>query len=334
MTLALLALFVALALFWLSTRQWRTPARLAIWGAGVGLLGFAALFGADKDRVGLGSALAELLQSGPHWADSGLARALSLNLGMIAPFIRQLMDFFVLAGAVTALLSLLAFTKGERLERFLRPCIAGLIGFIIGSAATLGIVAVGFGGYVKPRAFSGIVSAESVQDGDSFRLGEYSLRLYGADAPEMGQTCLGPTDESLTAAPFDCGAVARDQLVALLSTNPILCTQMLSRSGRPRDSFGRALVRCTVQTQSGELADIAEMLIRGGYAVQYEGKDFGYRAAEVAAERDRAGLMASCALRPDVWRNDDGARILFYNRNFVLAGFPTMGDCTTARSPS
>lgn len=325
--LALAVLFGALALFWLSTRQFAVIARVGIWIAGAGLLAWAATSATTQNEFGLWSAFGDAWEGRDHFRDTAIYRAFSLNLETVIPFLKQLSDFFVVAAVVLAGLSLLAFTPGEAIERFLRPSIFILAGFISGSLATLAVVAIGFGGYSKPRVFTSDGEQVRVHDGDTFWIGEHSMRLFGADAPEGNQKCHRLPDEN-------CGTTARDYLAALIADRTLQCDQMLSReSKRPRDSFGRALVRCWL-TDGDARIDLAEQLIRTGYAVQYEGDDYGYGAAETAARASRSGLLSGCWLRPDIQRSrqraHQAAREAFARGEPLGSEIATVGECSVA----
>ena len=323
MNWAVLSLFAALILFWFSTRQFPILVRLAIWVAAAGLLGRAAWSTiVAPDQFGLVHALLTSSDEG----DSQVVRAIRLNAAGVAPFLQQLLDFFAVAGAVVGALSLLAFSKGERLERFLRPTLIGLGGFVGGRAATLAVVALGFGGYVRPRTFS--VNAQNaalvqVHDGDTFRIGDFSLRLYGIDAPEGDQLCGNVRTR--------CGDTAREWLKARLS-NGVQCDQTLSRTGRVRDALGRALVRCLIPAPNGSV-DLSEEMVRQGYAVQFRGEDYGYNEAERRAQSEHLALMNYCSLRPDVWRNNRPASVAFARDGSILAGAATMGNCAAGQQP-
>ncbi len=318
--MALAALFGALALFWISTRQFPLLARAAIWVAGAGLLAWTAFGRATGEELGLWLAFEDVWTHQANLEDAAIVRAFRLNSGSVAPFLVQLLDFFVVAGAVLGTLALLAFTKGERLEKALRPTLIGVVAFVAGSIATLTVVAIGFGGYARPRSFFTNGQVIEVHDGDTFKVGEFSLRLYGVDAPEGDQTCRGPLP--------NCGSIAREYLENSLAGGVVRCDQMLSRrSRRPRDTFGRALVRCWRSDESGSNVDVAEELFRRGYAVEYEGRNYGYGNEQAAAAEARAGLWAGCTLDPDEWRNNDDARAAFIEGRGLPEAVQTIGTC-------
>lgn len=223
------------------------------------------------------------------------------------------------------MLAILAFTPGDMLERFVRPSIFVIAGFVTGAVAALAVVAIGFGGYSRPRAFTSDGQQVRIHDGDTFWIGEHSLRLYGVDAPESDQQCRGLADER-------CGMTARVLLGNLIARGTLQCDQMLSReSRRPRDSFGRALVRCWLIERDGRV-DLADELVRTGYAVQYEGDDYGYESAEAVAREAQSGLLSGCWLRPDVQRSRRAehqlAREAFASGKRGSGDIPTAGDCS------
>lgn len=323
---AMTALFGALALFWLSTRQFALLSRALIWVAGAVMLAWAA-FGqaAPSNEFGLQSALEDLWRHREAPSEAAIVQAFKNNAVTVTRFVPQLLDFFVVAGAIMGALTLLAFTRGEALEKALRPTILALVGFIAGSTATLAVVAIGLGGQVKPRTFIGTVAETaasgepSVYDGDTFWLGEISLRLWGVDAPELGQECRGLAD---------CGAEARAQLASYLGGALVQCDQHQSlRSGRLTESFGRPLVRCWRLSQ-GRREDVGAWMIRNGFDMQYENNDrYGY--AEEARDGRGRGVMRACSLQPHIWRRDRAVRVAF-EAGATPAPEQAMGDCAAS----
>jgi endonuclease YncB( thermonuclease family) len=319
------ALFGALASFWLSTRQFALIWRAAIWIAGAALLAVSASSADGDQEFGLRQALQDAWAHRNSPGDAAIVHALTRNAGAVARFVPQLLDFFLIAGAALGLVSLAAFTRGERIERALRPTILAFFAFIAGCAATLVVVAVGLGGQVKPRTFLGYVQSEipngeaSVHDGDTFWLGEVSLRLWGVDAPELNQECRGVDN---------CGEAARRHLESLLIGALVQCDQKRSmNSARFSESFGRPLVTCWVRSGAYR-SDVGERMIADGYALPYRGDPvYGYSlAAEAGKNR---GVMNGCTILPHLWRRDPATR-----RGFESGAMPapeqTMGACPSA----
>lgn len=317
MNWALPAFVGSLALFWLSTRQFNFPVRFAVWASGIGLLAFAAFARfSTNDHFGVVEALADAWAYKADFDHAAIAQAFTSNADTVARFVTQLLDFFVVAGVVLAILTLLAFTRGERLEEALRPLILALIGFVAGGAAALALVAVGLGGQIRPQTFIGHVPQSvdgeaQVHDGDTFSLGEVSLRLWGIDAPELSQTCLGAEN---------CGEQSRQHLESLVVGETVLCQQRQSPTGRKIESFGRPLVECWT-LHGPQRVNLGERMISDGYAVRYRG-DPGYFSS---AGPDQFGL--GCTLRPDVWRTKREARIAFEAAHSIATNAATMGDC-------
>lgn len=311
--MALGALFVALALFWLSTRQWPTLVRLAVWLVGLALVVTASLW-STPDSFSVRQAIADAWVHRSDLRDAAVVQAFSGNTETVARFVPQLFDFFLIASLLMAALALLAFTRGERLERFLRPTILVLTGFLVGSVATLAVVAIGLGGHVKPRIYLGYIEAADVHDGDTFALGETSFRLFGVEAPELSQFCAGEQN---------CGGLARDHLASLLQGALVQCNQEVSiRSQRGTESFGRPLVTCLARRDE-QIVNVGEQMIEQGFAVRYESDPRYFPGIE---EHFRLG----CTLRPDIWRRDRTLRTNFENGTAVPRE-KLIGECATAQ---
>ena len=201
------------------------------------------------------------------------------------------------------MLAAVALTPGMVMERIVRPLAFTTIGVILGAGIALSIVAIGFGGPVKPRTFSGAVAADDIYDGDTFWLGDVSLRLVGVDAPERSQLCVGPHR--------DCGEDAKRHLAGLLNGALVQCRSTQNSRGAYVESFGRPLVQCEVRPSGGDAFDLGERMIQDGYAIFYRGRSRagsaapfqqGYADAENAAIESQAGLFSGCILDPKVWR--------------------------------
>jgi endonuclease YncB( thermonuclease family) len=186
-----------------------------------------------------------------------------------------------------------------------------------GAAVALAVVAIGFGGQVRPRGHFGPLTTADVHDGDTFWIGEMPLRLWGVDAPELTQTCLGEEN---------CGGRARSMLLEIVGNGLLHCEQKQRLSGTYVESFGRPLVQCSVRREGEPAFDLGRAMIERGFAVQYEDDpDFGYSDAEIIGRGH--GIMSACSLRPDVWRRNHEARRALEDHNDVLDGVELMGAC-------
>ncbi len=73
-----------------------------------------------------------------------------------------------------------------------------------------------------------------VTDGDSLRIDGERIRLWGMDAPELGQKCqkLGVS--------YDCGITAREALISLIGNSQVKCEKVNT------DRYRRTVARCSV----------------------------------------------------------------------------------------
>lgn len=118
------------------------------------------------------------------------------------------------------------------------------------------------------QTVSGTVT--QVMDGDTLRLGDQKIRLWGADALERTQTCV-----NRQARTWACGEAARAALADAVMSKTITCTVR----GR---SFDRLVARCESQG-----VDLSQMMVRAGWSfdcARYSRSEYAQhqRAAEAA----------------------------------------------------
>lgn len=293
----------AFAMLLFSTRQMHLLWRLAALTASAALIIFVAMWnGSSTESMGLISTVTR------H--PDLLAAAIHGNWPTIEQFAAPALDLLVIFAVLLLIGCALALLPGEAMERIIRPINIGLIGAIIGGVAVLLVSAIGFGAVSKRQVFIASVPAEDTIDGDTIRIGEVSLRLWGVDAPEDDQICLR-ADRS----PFDCGALAKDALIKFALPGPIFCRAPAGTAAdiRLQESFGRPLVSCSSDQQGyGQLPDIARELVAEGYAYPYEARDGEIVSAYVeelnSAIQQNAGFHNGVFLKPTQWRNDPHAR--------------------------
>jgi|SRR5262245_1257273 len=131
------------------------------------------------------------------------------------------------------------------------------------------------------------IASVQVVDGDSLKAGAEQIRLIGIDAPELRQTCRDAQGRG-----WQCGRAAKTRLAELVSKGNVACTQ------HGKDRYGRTLAVCSV----GDIADVGEVLVREGYAVNFALSSSGYPAAERDAQSARRGLWQGEFERPQDWR--------------------------------
>jgi len=300
-------LLAAMAAFLASTIQTRLWVRGVLWLGGAGALGYVTCRVALQDEHrGFYRIIWDAIENISTPSQSVLYQSLVANQTAIVAHVRPLADILLVTATLTAFAALLAFTKGERLEKIIRPILYGLVGAMFGGAFALGVVGLGFGDLVKRRAyatsFSEKGSTDIVFDGDTFQVGEFSLRLHGADAPELEQTCIDQ-QYRLTR----CGDEARHELRSLLKLTTYICRVKTNvRTGRAQDSFGRPLVECT--TTSG--VDLARKLITEGWATQYAPNQAEpNRTTDQLIGGDAVVIDGDrCTLQPRIWRRNPHKR--------------------------
>jgi endonuclease YncB( thermonuclease family) len=309
--LSLLGFALALlgvALFLLSTRQGRWPFRLVAWLAALACLAGAAW--AASRIAGHYGFLRAIMDAWDQRHDPGkgvLALALQRNLASIQEYAPPLLDFAIVIALLLGLVCLIAFSPGEAIERRVRPFLIGVLGAILGASATLIIVAIGFGGEADRRNWVGIVrSSTDVYNGDTIWIGTVSLRLFGIDAPELSQVCLGKDQQILP-----CGADARTHLSMILNDALVICDTQQTARGSTRESFGRPLASCEARTPMGASVQVAEAMSASGWGIVY--RDAQGRVDpkvqhlcrhEAAAQQSRLGLWNTSFVPPRTWRTD------------------------------
>jgi len=314
-------LVISLLFFLFSTRQLKLHWRGLIWFGGLVTLSWAAWFALSKrGRTGLFTVIGDFFGHLGNTEDSLLVQSISGNWPTVGVAIGPMFDAFLIFAALIAAVALIAFTPGEAIERAERPINIVLIGVIFGGLFALLIASIGFGGVAKRKVYMNTVSARDVIDGDTIRMGDVSLRLWGIDAPEADQLCRSATGEA-----FACGPVAGDHLAGLVAGKLVWCGPPSAPSEPalrpadlpiPRETYGRPIVMCHIRS-GGTETDVAQMMARDGFAHLFEDADGVtsiYQEDVEKALTARAGLHAGDFLSPWLWRNDPAARCGFFER--------------------
>src|SRR5262249_45697775 len=130
--LAFVLLIVALLLFLLSTRQWSLAIRGAVWGGGLVALIGAIFLSAQSNHGGLFGAFGDFIAHFDRPGESILVQAIAHNVPQVGRFVLPMLDFFLIIAVLLAILTIIAFTPGETLERIARPIVIGLVGAVFG----------------------------------------------------------------------------------------------------------------------------------------------------------------------------------------------------------
>lgn len=139
-----------------------------------------------------------------------------------------------------------------------------------------------------------------VRDGDSLAIDGTEFRIFGIDAPELGQSC-----EDGNGRPWRCGEAAKSALRNLVSAGDLRCQP------QARDRFGRTVATCRVKGDPGLGAsglgerDLGEAMVRQGMAIDFADRGgSSYAAAESAARRERRGIWQGRFTPPAEWRRN------------------------------
>ena len=164
-------------------------------------------------------------------------------------------------------------------------------------SASIGVVAVvcmallavpGAYAQIAYDPFEEVVGVAQVEEGDVLAVGGQPVRLYGIDAPELGQMC-----STRRGVRFDCGEAARSILERLIGTAEVSCSVYAGLSD------GRSVGRCFVGG-----ADLGLAMVSRGWAYTLPSLSNRYGGAQAEAQARRAGLWSARAQRPWVWRNE------------------------------
>ncbi len=135
------------------------------------------------------------------------------------------------------------------------------------------------------RVFTGFVQ---VLEGDLIAVNGTLVRLYGIDAPELGQTCRSRRGQG-----YDCGAAARTILDRLVGDREVEC------AAYARLASGEYVARCRIGR-----ADLGSAMVRRGWAFPLPSLSNRYMQDEAYAQAAGAGVWSGRAQRPWVWRRE------------------------------
>jgi endonuclease YncB( thermonuclease family) len=148
-------------------------------------------------------------------------------------------------------------------------------------------------GAAQKRSQAMILGSAVVTDGDTVRIGDTRIRLFGVDAPEGKQSCLR---EGLS---WLCGQESAKYLRKIVAGQPLSCEV------RDRDRYGRTVAICRLP----DGRDIGAEMVSGGMALAY--RQYGgsmYDGAEAEAKKFARGLWAGVFQSPWEWRRNSKAK--------------------------
>ncbi len=148
-------------------------------------------------------------------------------------------------------------------------------------------------GPVGPPARAEVAGPPRVINGDTLAVQGRVIRLYGIDAPELGQAC------RIGARAYDCGRIARTALLDLTAGVTVSC-QLAPAS--PEAGAEVRIGRCRADGH-----DLSEGMAYTGWALALRPVSERYVAFEDRARAARRGLWKGRFVAPWDWRA--GARL-------------------------
>lgn len=133
-----------------------------------------------------------------------------------------------------------------------------------------------------------ITGLTMVLEGDLLSVNGTIVRLYGVDAPELGQFC-----ETRDGRPYDCGLAAKNVLTRLLNGRDASCTLFAALPSTNRSGV------CQI-----EGVDLGGVMVLKGWAFSYRGLSNRYEPHEARAQATGQGVWSGRAQRPWVWRQE------------------------------
>jgi len=144
-----------------------------------------------------------------------------------------------------------------------------------------------FGSDGGPAPTAILSGRAKVVDGDTLRVDDDRVRLFGIDAPESDQSCTRPDGSA-----WQCGQAATQALETMIVAGRVDCEM------RDVDRYGRSVAIC----QSGSVELNREMVAQG-LAVAYREYSRRYVGDERAAREIERGIWATEFVMPQEWRS-------------------------------
>ena len=177
--------------------------------------------------------------------------------------------------------------RGAKRKATLEALCVAMIGVVAAALLTLSASSAAHA-QIAYDPFQEVNGLAQVEEGDVLAVGGQPVRLYGIDAPELGQMC-----STRRGVPFDCGEAARSILERLIGTAEVSCFIYAGLSD------GQSVGRCFVGG-----ADLGLAMVSRGWAYTLPSLSNRYVGAQAEAQARRAGLWSARAQRPWVWRNE------------------------------
>jgi len=150
---------------------------------------------------------------------------------------------------------------------------------------------------VKSQELKIISGIAKVIDGDTIKIKNNKIRLFGIDAPERKQQCQKPW-LSISFFTFkknyQCGKISTNILKSKINNKFIIC------KFNNKDRYNRFIAECYKDKKN-----INRWMVLNGYAVAYRKYSKKFVSQENLAKKDKLGLWAGTFEMPWDWRKNN-----------------------------
>ena len=137
------------------------------------------------------------------------------------------------------------------------------------------------------KAIAGEISGvPSITDGDTIKILNKRIRLYGVDAPEKKQICIKNSQE------YRCGQEATNALIKKINGKSVVC-----KVQKKLDRYKRYIGVCFLED-----VNLNKWMVRNGYAIAYRRYSKDYIEDENYAKENKIGLWSGYFIHPEKWR--------------------------------
>ena len=140
-----------------------------------------------------------------------------------------------------------------------------------------------------------IIGKAYVTDGDTIKINDQKIRLFGIDAPETKQFCKEVYLSFLIfnfKRDYKCGEKSTDALKKKIQGKNIRCLVQDNK-----DRYRRNIGICYLKLQ-----DINSWLVKNGHAIAYRRYSKKYVIDEQYAENNKLGIWEGTFMEPEKWR--------------------------------
>ena len=140
-----------------------------------------------------------------------------------------------------------------------------------------------------------IIGKANVTDGDTIKINDQKIRLFGIDAPETKQFCKEVYLSFLIfnfKRDYKCGEKSTNALKKKIKDKKIRCLIQ-----DKKDRYRRNIGICYLKKQ-----DINSWLVKNGYAIAYRRYSKKYIMDEQFAEDNKLGIWQGTFMEPEKWR--------------------------------